>query len=277
MTPPRVVDLGDPRLAVYRTVRDPDLVRRERRFLAEGRLVVRTLLGTEGIEIESVLVSPTARAGIDDALRSRPDVTVLEIERGLLDELGAIRFHQGCLAAARRPPARTAADVVGAVPRGAAILVLEEVSNPDNVGTILRSGLALGAAGAVLSPGCASPYYRKALRASMGAALRLPFAHDAEPWEDSLDALTEAGRVLVGMTPAADAEDLERFVRRRDRARPVALVLGAEGAGLKDVTLARLDGSVRIPMAAGVDSLNVAAAAAIGLFALRGGGGAQSA
>ncbi|MGE0191750.1 MAG: TrmH family RNA methyltransferase [Planctomycetota bacterium] len=264
----RLADPDDPRLAVYATVRDPDLVRREHRFLAEGRLLVRALLASRTHVVESVLVTPIARAGLADALDARGDVEVLEIEPQLLEHLGGIRFHQGCLAAARRPQPKTVAALLAVVEGPGPLLVLENVSNPDNIGTLLRSALALGAAGAVLSPTCASPLYRKALRASMGAALRLPFAHDAESWEASLVALQTAGVVRIGFTPAATAEPLPAWARARDRGRRVALFLGAEHDGLQARTMAALDVLVRIPMAAGVDSLNVAAAGAIGLYEL---------
>ena len=262
----RIADPDDPRLAVYATVRDPDLVRREHRFLAEGRMLVRALLAARDHVVESVLVTPTARAGLEDALDARPDVEVLEIEPALLERLGGIRFHQGCLAAARRPEPRTVAALLAEIEGAGPLLVLENVSNPDNVGTLLRSALALGAAGAVLSPTCASPLYRKALRASMGAALRLPFAHDAEPWDGSLGALEQAGVERVGFTPATAAQPLAQWAATRDRARRVALFLGAEHQGLEPSTMEALDVLVRIPMAANVDSLNVAAAGAIALY-----------
>lgn len=231
-------------------------------------MLVRALLAAPGHVVESVLVTPTARAGLVDALAARPDVPVLEIEPALLERLGGIRFHQGCLAAARRPQPRSVATLLAEVAETGPLLVLENISNPDNVGTLLRSALALGAAGAVLSPTCASPLYRKALRASMGAALRLPFAHDAESWEASLGALEQAGVERVGLTPVPTAEPLAPWAGSRDRARRVALFLGAEHQGLEPRTMDALDVLVRIPMAAGIDSLNVAAAGAIALYEL---------
>lgn len=268
MRQPPTVDPDDPRLAVYRKVRDPELVRRAHRFLAEGRLLVRALLAAPGYVIESVLVTPTARAGLADALAAHPGLTVLEATPAVLEAVCGIHFHQGCLAAAWRPAPSTAGGLLARVPGSGPLVVLERISNPDNVGAIFRSARALGAAGVVLSRSCASPLYRKALRASMGAALTLPFAHDAEALEASWDTVEAAGVVMVALTPSADALALPDWLASRDPTRRVALVLGAEGEGLSGTALERAHVRVRIPMRPGPDSINVAAAAAIALYAL---------
>ena len=260
----------DPRLAPYRIVRDPELVRRSDRFLAEGRLVVSELLRQAQWPVESVVVTANARAALAVDLAARPDVPVLELTAETLTALGKIQFHQGCLALGRRPAPVPPAEHVATWSSGSYGLGLEQVSNPDNVGAIFRSARALGASGIVLSARCASPLYRKALRSSMGAALRLPFAHDARTAPDCWQALRAPDLERVALTTGKGAQPLEAWVRTRDPGRRAMLLLGAEGEGLCDATLAGAETHVTIPMVAGHDSLNVAASAAIALYALRG-------
>jgi tRNA G18 (ribose-2'-O)-methylase SpoU len=144
------------------------------------------------------------------------------------------------------------------------LLALEGVADPDNVGAIFRNAAAFGVAGALLSSHCADPLYRKAIRVSMGATLTLPFARLAD-WPAGLAALRQAGYRLVALCPGAEAEDIVEVAARAPRRPRLALLLGAEGAGLSEATRAAADVEVRIPMAAGVDSLNVAAACGIAL------------
>jgi tRNA G18 (ribose-2'-O)-methylase SpoU len=146
------------------------------------------------------------------------------------------------------------------------VVVLEDVNNHTNVGAIIRSASALGIDALLLDPGSCDPLYRRSLRISMGEALSLPHARiDALP--AGLAPLREAGFRLVALTPATDAADIASVAPAPgDR---LALMLGTEGPGLSDAVLAEADLVVRIPLAAGVDSLNVAAAAAIAFYALR--------
>ena len=144
------------------------------------------------------------------------------------------------------------------------LLALEGVTDPDNVGAIFRNAAAFGVAGVLLSSHCADPLYRKAIRVSMGATLSLPFAQVPD-WAVTLAALRHAGYRLVALCPGADAEDIVEVAGRAPRRPRLALLLGAEGEGLSEATRAAADVEVRIPMAAGVDSLNVAAACGIAL------------
>jgi tRNA G18 (ribose-2'-O)-methylase SpoU len=143
------------------------------------------------------------------------------------------------------------------------LLVLEGVGNADNIGGIFRSALALGAGGVVVDQRCGDPLYRKAIRTSMAATLRVPFAR--APLARALPALRENGFHIVALTPSADAVD----VRDLRCATKVALLLGAEGEGLSAGTLGYADARARIPVDAAADSLNVAVAASIALYALR--------
>lgn len=257
--------IDDPRLADYREIRDPTLVKQSARFVAEGRMVVRTLLEDSPFRVCSVLVDETAAEALADVLRAHDDVPVFCVPGGAVKGLAGWQFHQGCLAIGERPEPIDVPTLVARAEGPRLVVALDAVSNPDNVGAIFRSSAALGAGAVVLSPGCVSPLYRKAIRSSMGAALRLPFSHGA-PWEESLQALRAAGHVMLALDP--DGEDLESVIAELDPAQPRTLVLGAEGAGLGAVARDVADRTVGIPMRFGVDSLNVAAAAAVALYRL---------
>ena len=142
------------------------------------------------------------------------------------------------------------------------VVVLEDVGNPDNIGGIFRNALALGAECVLLSPRCCDPLYRKAIRVSIGATLRLVFAY-IDDWPEGLERLRAAGLTLVALTPEATATDIAELASRQPQR--VALLLGTEGPGLSGAAKARADVRVRIPLAPGTDSLNVATAAGIAL------------
>ena len=163
----------DPRLALYRGVRDPELLRAHGVFIAEGRLVVRRLLESR-FRTRSVLVTPTARAELSDLLERLDDATlVYEADIDLFRQLAGFHVHRGCLAIGERPAPTPWRDVLR---NARTVIVLEDVGNPDNVGGLFRAGAALGADAVLLSPGCADPLYRKSIRTSMAATLMLPFA-----------------------------------------------------------------------------------------------------
>ena len=259
----------DPRLSDYRAVRDPELVRRGARFLAEGRMVVRTLLEDSPYKTLSLLADESAWSALSVVV----DPSVLErttsyvVPAGALRDLGGWKFHQGCLAVGQRPPTRSVAELLQANPTATLWVGLDDVSNPDNVGAIFRSAAALGAGGIALSPTCASPLYRKAVRTSMGAALRLPFSHGPD-WREGLQAFQARGVRLLALTPEEGAEELEVVAQEAATGAVRVVLLGAEGSGLGAVSLEHADRRVRIPMDGGVDSLNVAAAAAVALYRL---------
>lgn len=229
--------------------------------------MVEALLSGGRFVVERILLSETAYESLAPALVSLPsevDVLVVAGPSDLRDITG-YRFHQGCLALARRPAANRMEDLGMLRQPGPWMAVgLEGVTNPDNVGTIFRSADAFGAAAVVLSPGCAHPLYRKALRTSLGTALSLPFAH-AEPWPGALELLQATGVRVLALTPAADAVDLDAALAEGDENDRILLLLGSEERGLDALTMERSDRRVKIPMAPGVDSLNVAATAAIAL------------
>ena len=257
-------------MADYHGVPDPDLIRRGGLFVAEGRLVVRTLLAESRFRVRSVLVSPAARAGLADLLDPRSDdLPIYEAPPNVLSGIVGFDIHRGALALGERPAASPAGTLIESLPRRATIVVLEGIGNADNVGAIFRNVRALGASAVLIGPSCCDPLYRKAIRVSIGASLVVPFA-EVTDWPGGLDALAQTGFAVVALTPAADGEPIDRFAERM-RAQPrIALLLGAEGPGLSAAAQAHAHARVRIPMADGADSLNVATAGAIALHRLCG-------
>ncbi|MDJ0520612.1 MAG: RNA methyltransferase [Planctomycetota bacterium] len=264
----RVEAASDARLEDYRAVRDPELVRRSARFIAEGRLVVQTLLTDSPLEAVSVLCDDTALAWLEREIGDDlpEDVPVFVAEDGL-DVLGGWSFHQGCLALGNRPEPLGIAEVLARIEEPRLVVGLDGVSNPDNVGAIFRTAAAFGVDAVLLSPECASPLYRKAVRTSMGNVLRVPFAHGPD-WRAGLEVLREREFNLLALTPAVEAMALEQAMAAMWSHTPRALLLGAEGPGLGATSIELADERVVIPMPGGIDSLNVAAAAAIALYRL---------
>lgn len=260
--------LDDPRVAVYGNIPDPDLLRRHGVFVAEGRQVVRHLLASDRFQTQSVLVSPPALESVRDAIAHRPELPVYVMPVDRLTALVGFNMHRGCLAIGARPPA-IAVDAWWREAAGSRLVVAaERVGNADNLGALFRNGLAFGAGGILLSPGCCDPLYRKSIRVSMGAALRLPFAVD-DAWPQALGMMRAAGVRVLAMTPHEPARDIDDALAAAGTGAPIAILLGHEGDGLSEQAMAAADERVRIPLAPGVDSLNVATAGAIALHACR--------
>jgi tRNA G18 (ribose-2'-O)-methylase SpoU len=180
----------------------------------------------------------------------------------VIEAVTGFHVHRGALGSFGRLPVASAAEILAASRR---ILVLEEVNSPTNLGAIFRSAAGLGMDAVLLSPTCCDPLYRRAVRVSMGEVLSVPYAY-VDRWPAGLSAVRDAGFRVLALTPAAGAVALDAVeVAADDR---VAVLLGAEGPGLSAAALATSDTQVRIPMSAGVDSLNVAAAAAVACWAI---------
>ena len=254
-----ITDPADPRLADYLGL--TDVVRRVKHepekgfFLAEGQLVMRRAIQA-GCVPRSLLLAPNR---VEDLL---PELTglgcptyVASLE--VLHAVTGFHVHRGALAAFGRPTVRPAAEILATAQR---VLVLENVNSPTNLGAVFRSAAGLGLDAVLLSPTCCDPLYRRSMRVSMGEVLAVPYAY-LEAWPAGLEQVREAGFPVLAMTPAGDATRLEEVVLHdTDKA---ALLLGAEGPGLTAEAMAASDLRVRIAMAHGVDSLNVAAAAAV--------------
>jgi tRNA G18 (ribose-2'-O)-methylase SpoU len=251
----------DPAVAPYRQVGNHQSLRARDLFVAEGRLVVERLLASGRYQVQSVLVTPAALA----ALRARLmplAAPVLIASPAVLSAITGFDFHRGCLAlAAHRSPA--ALDDVTA---GRLLLGLEAVGNPDNVGGLFRTGAAFGIGGVLIDGRTGDPFYRQALRTSMGAVLDMPFASVSD-WPVCFEQLRRRGYQVVALTPASSALELSEFVQT-DPGDPLILMVGTEGPGLTGGVLESADYCVRIPLATGVDSLNVTVAAAVALARL---------
>ena len=265
----RITCLDDPRLSDYATIREPELLRSHGVFIAESREVVRLLVTGHRFAVRSVLVTETALVALADVwsnLDSRTPIFVAP--RPIIESVVGYNVHRGCLAAGERPAdmelARLWEDARGLV----LLPVLEGVSNPDNVGGIFRNALAFGCPGVVLGPGCADPLYRKAIRVSVGATLRLPFVV-SESWPRTLAELAGAGFTLVALTPERKATRLDAVSAGSLPTHRVALLMGSEGDGLSHETLDTVRRHVRIEIATGVDSLNVATTSGIALHSFK--------
>jgi tRNA G18 (ribose-2'-O)-methylase SpoU len=255
---------GDPRVAEYRDVPEPELIRARGLFVAEGRLVVRRLIDERRYGVRSLLLSEAARVDLEPWLaRLDPDVPVYVCAADHFLDMTGLDIHRGCLALVERPPASPLDEVL----RDARLAVaLEGVTNADNVGGVFRNVAAFGADAVLLSPSCCDPLYRKAIRTSMAATLRVPFAR-IDAWPGGLLDLRARGFTLVALTPREPAQALDGFARttRPDR---LVLLVGTEGAGLSPAVERAADVRVRIPMRAAVDSLNLAVATGIALSRL---------
>ena len=261
--------LSDPRVADYRDLKDAERCLRQGLFVVEGRILVRRLLESRRFRVRSLLVTGPALEGLRDLLDSRAGgPRLLLATEAIVRGIVGYTFHRGCLAVGERGVEPAAGALIEA-PGPRLLLALENLADPDNVGGIFRNARAFGAHAVLLSPGCADPLYRKAIRVSMGGSLAMPFARLGN-WPAGLGRLREAGYTVVALTPAARAADIAGLGGRRPAPERVVLLLGAEGQGLSAGALAAADLEVRIPMAPGIDSLNVAVAAGIALHRVSG-------
>lgn len=257
-------DPDDPRLADYRDLRDVELRKHLEAehglFLAEGEKVVRRAVEA-GFAARSFLMAPRWLDGLADVLGAS-DAPCYVVSEELAEQVTGFHVHRGALASLERRPLPTVDEVLDGA---RTVLVLEDIVDHTNVGAVLRSGAALGVDAVLLSPRCADPLYRRAVKVAMGAVFSLPWTR-VEDWYGALPTLTERGFTTVAMTLADDAVPLDDAVAGLDK---VALVLGGEGHGLSARWQSSADRRAIIPMREGIDSLNVAAATAVACYALQ--------
>jgi len=258
----RIEQPSDSRLAPFRDVGSPAALEAAGLFVAEGRIVVQRLIDDAEFPVVGILVTEAARAGLSGTLDS-VSAPVYVCERRIVDAITGFNFHRGCLALAERRPSTASLDAFAGASR---LLALEGVGNPDNIGGLFRTALALAADGLVLDAASGDPFYRKAIRTSMAATLRVPFVRTSDV-QAALATLRSKGFRVVALTPSADAQSIDDLAStRRHR---LVLLLGSEGGGLTTGTMALADIRARIPVDARADSLNVVVAAAIALHVLR--------
>jgi len=257
-----VDDPRDPRLRDYTDLTDVSLRRvrepAEGLFLAEGEKVVRRALEA-GYVPRSLLMARKWWEGLADVVEPHACDVYLAPD-DVLQAVTGYRVHRGALASMHRRPLPTLGDVLAGARR---VVVLEDLVDHTNVGAVFRNAAALGMDAVLVSPECADPLYRRSVKVSMGSVFAVPWTR-AEPWPAALDLLAERGFATLALSPDPSGVAL----RDVPLAGPVAVVLGTEGEGLTDAALARCTSRVRIPMAAGVDSLNVAAASAVAFYGL---------
>ncbi len=265
--PSTVTDPADPRLADYTGLTDVELRRRrepaEGLFIAEGEKVIRRALEA-GYRMRSMLLTPKWLDVMGDVIAAA-DAPVHVVEAGLAEQVTGYHVHRGALASMERKPLPDAAEVLAGARR---VAVLEGLVDHTNLGAIFRSAAALGMDAVLLSPDCADPLYRRAVKVSMGAVFAVPYAR-LDPWPAALDAVRRAGFRLLALTPAESAVPLADAAPHQ--LPKAALMLGAEGDGLTRRALDAADQWVRIPMAHGIDSLNVGAAAAVAFYTVTAG------
>jgi tRNA G18 (ribose-2'-O)-methylase SpoU len=279
--------LDDPRVADYRDLNDPAYRRRleaeQAIVVVEGRVAVRQLLDS-ALAIRSLLVDDHQVELAGDLVGDVRDrgAPVYVVPRGRMAGLVGFNLHRGVVAVATRAPAASADSVLAtaaATPSAGGgpplVVVLEGLNDPENIGAVFRNAAAFGAGAVLGDPTCGDPLYRRAVRVSVGHALHLPWAR-LDPWPGALAEVRAAGFLLCALAPRPDpATDggAERVTLPALAARrvPVALLLGAEGPGLSTAARRSADAVVAVPMAPGVDSLNVATTAAVALARLSGG------
>ncbi|WP_224277335.1 TrmH family RNA methyltransferase [Nocardioides lacusdianchii] len=257
-----ITDPDDPRLADYRDLRDVELRKsleaEHGLFLAEGEKVVRRAVEA-GYDARSFLMAPRWLEGLEDVISRSAGPCYVMPER-LIEQVTGFHVHRGALASLQRRPLPTL-DTVLADARS--VLVLEDLVDHTNVGAVFRSGAALGFDAVLLAPRCADPLYRRSIKVGMGAVFTTPWTRLPD-WYDALPDLSARGFTTVALTLSADSVPIEDAVAGVDR---LALVLGSEGHGLSSRWEASAERRAIIPMRAGIDSLNVAAASAVACYA----------
>ena len=267
MEPVRIADPVDSRLGDY--VGLTDVALRSRRepelglYLAESEKVIRRALAA-GHRPRSLLLSPRWVEPMGELVAEvlSQGAPVYVGEPQVLHTVTGFHIHRGAIAAMHRPAPRDPAEVVHGARR---VVVLEDVVDHTNVGAVFRSAAGIGADAILVSPRCADPLYRRSVRVSMGTVFQVPWAR--LPWPGGLHLLRRSGFVVAALALADTGIDLDELHRRNPER--LALILGTEGDGLSAAALGAAEVAVRIPMRGGVDSLNVAAAAAVALWAVR--------
>lgn len=258
---------GDERLADYVRLRDVSLRRHlesaEGLFIAEGEKVIRRAV-EGGYRPRSFLLTERWLASLNDVVAAHPDVPVYLVTEELAEQVTGFHVHRGALASLHRETRHRAVDLLGL----RRLVVLEDIVDHTNVGAILRCAAGLGWDGALLAPRAADPLYRRSIKVAMGAVFSLPWAR-LDDWSGAVGMLRDAGYRVIALALTPDARELDDVARSLGVDDKVAILLGTEGAGLSERWVSEADEVAVIPMQAGIDSLNVAAAAAVACYALR--------
>ena len=260
-----ITDFSAPELDVYARLTEAQLLNRfepaKGMFIAESPKVIMRALDA-GCEPVSLLVERGhVNAEAEEAILRCGDVPVFTAPLDVLTKLTGFQLTRGMLCAMRRPAPKTVEEVLAGVKR---VAVLESIQNPTNVGAIFRSAAALGMDAVLLTKGCTDPLYRRSARVSMGTVFQVPWCFVGDDWQQRL---RELGYKTAAMALTDDSVSIDDEALAREE--KLAVVLGSEGDGLAETTIANCDYTVKIPMYHGVDSLNVAAASAVAFWELR--------
>jgi tRNA G18 (ribose-2'-O)-methylase SpoU len=262
----RVEDADDPRLADYLSLRDVELRKHVEAehglFIAEGEKVVRRAVAA-GYRVRSFLMAERWLDGLAEEFAVAGDVPCYVVDEAVAEQATGFHVHRGALASLARKQLPTVDEVLEGARR---VVVLEDIVDHTNLGAIIRSAAALGMDAVLLSPRCADPLYRRSIKVAMGAVFSVPWTR-LDGWYDAIAELSTRGYKTVALTPSSDAINVWDLAMG-DGDDMICVVLGSEGPGLSARWQTSADVRVRIDMTKGVDSLNVAAAAAIAFFAV---------
>ncbi|MFN7026913.1 MAG: TrmH family RNA methyltransferase [Pseudorhizobium sp.] len=264
----RINDADDPRVAEFQGIRERDLTGRHSRFIAEGTVVLRMLSAAHAqggdFIAEKILLLENRVSGLADELAAfPPDVPVYVASAAVLDAIAGFHLHRGVLALGHRRRQPEAGELIETLPETALVVVAAGISNHDNIGSIFRNAAAFGADAILLDETCCDPLYRKSLRVSVGAVLKVPYGRGGSI-DNALSLLLERSFHIWALSPSGLTE-----MRNIAPAPRMALVTGTEGAGLPAAILERFN-TARIAQAPGLDSLNAATATGIALYEIAG-------
>lgn len=271
---PNILEISDfaaPELDIYARLTEAQLLNRfdpqNAMFIAESPKVIHRALDA-GYEPVSLLMERKHVTGqAADVIQRCGDVPVFVSELSVLTQLTGFPLTRGVLCAMRRPPLPDPQAVIEGKRR---IVILENIMNPTNVGAIFRSAAALNMDAVLLTPGCSDPLYRRSARVSMGTVFQIPWTFIGEEmsdWPDNgMQLLRSLGFKTTAMALSDDSVSINDPALMQEE--KLAIILGSEGDGLAETTIARCDYTVKIPMSHGVDSLNVAAASAVAFWQL---------
>ncbi|PWD52269.1 rRNA methyltransferase [Serinibacter arcticus] len=261
-----LTDPDDPRVTEYTGLTDVALRTRYETgaglYMAESSTVIRRAVAAGHVP-RSFLMAPRWLEQMADVVEAFPDAPVYTAPESVLEGVTGFHLHRGALAAMNRPALAPVADVVAGARR---VAIIEDVVDHTNVGAIFRSAAGIGVDVVLVTPSCADPLYRRSVRVSMGTVFQVPWTRVPQ-WPSAIADLRAEGFVTAALALSDDAVTLDELADARHER--LALVLGSEGHGLKPATVDASDVVVRIPMAGGVDSLNVAAASAVAFWATR--------
>ncbi|MCP5000945.1 MAG: RNA methyltransferase [Hyphomicrobiales bacterium] len=256
----RISDPDDSRVDDFRKIRERDLVGREGRFIAEGTVVLRMLSRSPAFTAEKILLLESRVDGIADILEAFDgEIPILVCDRNVIDAIAGFPMHRGVLAVGKAGRSPGLQEAVDGLPDDALVLVCNAISNHDNLGGLFRNAAAFSADLVCLDAQCCDPLYRKSIRVSVGAALTMPFTREKST-DDIVRVLDNAGFEILALSPEGRSP-----IQQMEPGRRTALIVGTEGEGLSKPLLDKLN-TARIPQTEGLDSLNVATAAAIALF-----------